>query len=282
MNKVYQYRKFIQWGQYIFPAVCAIFAAFWAFMGVALYSLRSMSTRSSSPFQSGILVTTLCTAIIFVIEGIVIWYLYYRLAGVRVIFEDDSLIYKHRTGEMKIYFTGITKIGLPSIPYVGGWITINAGKEKIRLTVAIEEMADFVQTLKASLDKNGLANRYEEAKLFGFLKTAVFADQSWDRIYVIFWKFILAIIIYILLGIGIATISNYIGGILWILFSFVYPTLVYGCTEFVFARHIARTAVRDQFFSPARDIAYENSVYRVAIIISSVIYFILALVMIFI
>ncbi|MBI5351861.1 MAG: hypothetical protein HZB50_04410 [Chloroflexi bacterium] len=282
MSKVYQYRKHIQWGQYVIAIFFSVFIIFWIFMGVKISFLSTPTPEPFySQFQSMILVMMVCGGIIFVIEGVLLWYLYYRLAGVRVVIENDAIIYRHRKGETKIKFDKITKIGLPSIPYLGGWITIIAGKEKIRLTVVVREIGDFIQTLKASLDNIGLANRYNEPKLFLFLKTAVFSDQSWDRIYSLFWKLIVATLGMGLLGIGIAKISE-TGEFFWILLSFVFPTLVYIITEIVYAIRIAKTSIRESFFVPPRDVAYENSVYKVTSVIGIIIYLIMALILMFV
>lgn len=281
MSKVYQYRKHIQWGQYIIAVIFSLFIAAWVFGGVKLFLLSSTQDYLPSSYKITMLTIMACGMIVFIVEGFFLWYLYYRLAGVTVIIEDDAVIYRHRGGETRINFAKITKIGLPSIPYLGGWITVVAGKEKIRLTVVISEIGDFVQTLKASLDKIGLAERYNESKLFLFLKTAVFSDQSWGRIYSLFWKLIVATLGIGGLGIATTTISRN-GGFFWVLFSFVFPTLVYIFTEIVFGIRIARTSIRESFFVPPRDVAYENSVYKLALVISIIIYLIMALIMIFV
>lgn len=282
MSKVYQYRKHIQWGQYVIATFFSVLIIFWIFMGVKLSFFSSPTSNPFSlRFQSMMLTMMVCGGIIFVVEGVLLWYLYYRLAGVRVVIENDTIVYRHRKGETKIDFDKITKIGLPSIPYLGGWITIIAGKEKIRLTVVVSEIGDFVQTLKASLDKIGLADRYNEAKLFLFLKTAVFSDQSWDRIYSLFWKFIVATLG--VGGLGIATtIISRNSGFFWILLSFVFPILVYTFTEIVFGIRIAKTSIRESFFVPPRDIVYENSVYKVASIVGVIAYLITTLIIVFV
>lgn len=280
MNKIYQYRKHIQWGQYVLGVIFSIFIIVWVFFGVKLFLLPPASNGVSSPFQTAILAIMACGTILFIAEGFFVWYLYYRLAGVKIIVENESVIYKHRGGETIINFDEITKIGLPSIPYLGGWITIVAGKEKIRLTVVVSEIGDFVQTLKASLDKIGFANRYNESKLFLFLKTAVFSDQSWDRVYSLFWKLVVATLCIGFLGIGVAKISGN-GGFFWTLLSFVFPTLVYVLTEIIYVVRIAKTSIRESFFVPPRDVAYENSVYKVVSVIGIIIYSIMTLIIMF-
>lgn len=285
MSKVYQYRKHIQWGQYVIAIFFSVLIIFWIFIGVKFSFFSSPTSEPFfSRFQSVMLTMMVCGGIIFVVEGVLLWYLYYRLAGVRVVIENNAIIYRHRKGETRINFDKITKIGLPSIPYLGGWITIIAGKEKIRLTVVVSEIGDFVQTLKASLDKIGLADKYNESKLFLFLKTAVFSDQSWDRIYSLFWKLLVATLGVGGLGIATTTISGNSGffGFFWVLLSFVFPTLVYLFTEIVFNVRIVKTSIRESFFVPPRDVAYENSVYKLTSVIGVIIYLIMALIMVFV
>ena len=83
-----------------------------------------------------------------------------------------------------------------------------------------------------------------------------------------------------LLGFSITKISGS-GGFFWVLLSFIFPSLVYIGTEIVYGIRIARTSSRESFFVPPRDIAYENSVYKVATIVGIIIYLIMALMMIF-
>ncbi len=281
MSKVYQYRKHIQWGQYVLAVLFSIFILAWVFFGIKLFLQLPNSDYLPSSFRITILAIVACGTIFFIAECFFIWYLYYRLAGVRVTLEEDYVSYKHRGGETKIEFANITKIGLPSIPYLGGWLTVVSEKEKIRLTVVVSEIGDFVQTLKASLDKIGLANRYNESKLFLFLKTAVFSDQSWDRIYSLFWKLFVATLG--IGGLGIATpVMSRNGGSFWILFSFVFPTLLYIVTEIVFGVRIAKTSIRASFFVPPRDLAHENSVYKATSVIGIIVYLIMALIVMFV
>lgn len=282
MSKVYQYKKHIQWGQYMIPAFFSILFVLYMFLMVTLsiYCLPP-SGWVNSPITFTILFAVIFGGSIIVVEGFLCWYLYYRLAGVRITIENDGIIYQHRKGENRIDFDKITKIKLPSMRYVGGWITIVAGKEKIRLTVVVNEIGDFVQTLKASLDNAGLSNRYNESKLFRFLKTAVYSDQSWSRGYFLFWKMMLATFGLGLFGVAISIASDKVG-FLWIFFSFIFPTLLYLFTEIVFGLRIARKSVKESFFVPPRDAAYENRVYKEVFMTGIIIYLILALVLVFV
>lgn len=281
MSTVYQYKKHIHWGQYVIPVFFSILFILYVFMVVTLCVdclplLGRVYSPSKFMFLFVVLFLIICGGVIIVVESFLLWYFYYRLAGVRITIENDGIIYQYRKGEKRIDFDKITKIKLPSIRYVGGWITIIAGKEKIRLTVVVNEIGDFVRTLKASLDSNGLSYRYDESKLFRFLKTAVYSDQSWSRGYFLLWKMILATFGLTLLGVGIALASDNVG-FFWTLFSFVFPMLLYLFTEIIFGVRIAKKSVRESFFVPPKDTAYENRVYKVVFMAGIIIYLTLAL-----
>lgn len=280
MSKTYQYRSHIRWGQYIFFVFILLAIFVGANFGIAAYNLRLAFNPSSQTSILDILMMSSCGIFLFT-EATVIWYIFYRMAGVKVILNEDSVIYKHRSGEKKIDFEKITKIKLSSIPYIGGWIMIIAGKDKIRLTVVLSEIGNFVLNLKASLDKLGLVSRYDESKLFLFLKTAVFSDQSWERFYSIFWKLILTTIVSGLLGIGVTKISGMRESFL-IFLSFIYPVSLYAATEIPFGRRIAKLSNRESFFVPPRDTNYEKTVYKVALIVGIAVYFIMGLIMVFV
>lgn len=282
MNKEYRYRSQIRWGQYIIPIVTLVtIVLLGGFVTVAIFMMPP-GLGFPNLLRTGMFWILAVIIVLLAAEGSLGWFLFYRMAGIRVSFENDVIVYKYRRGEKRIKLESITAIKLSTIPYLGGWMIIISGKEKIRLTVVLEEIGDFIQTLKASLDRLGLSNRYNESKLFLFLKTAVLADQSWDRIYSLFWKLIFVAIGNGLIGFLIASIF---GGnqFFWIILyiSAIYPILVYLGTEIAFARRIAKTSVKESFFVPKREIVYENSVYKKFAIIGGLIYFAIAILILF-
>ncbi len=280
MSKTYQYKSHIRWGQYIF-FVFILLAIFLAVnIGIAAYNLR-LAFNPSSPISILDILIMSSLGLILIAEATALWYIFYRMAGVKLILNEHSVIYKHRNGEKKIDFEKVTKIKLPYIPYFGGWIMIIAGKDKIRLTVVLNEIGNFVLNLKASLDKLGLASRYDESKLFLFLKTAFYSDQSWERFYSIFWRLILTTIVSVLLGFGITKVTGMRESFL-IFLSFIYPISVYAATEIPLGIRIARLSNRESFFVPPRDINYEKSVYKVALIVGVAVYFIMGLIIVFV
>jgi hypothetical protein len=212
---------------------------------------------------------------ILLLEGILLWYLFYRLAGICVSINDDAILYKYRRGEKRIQFDSISRLKFPSLPYIGGWVKITSKNDKIRLTVVVEDIGDFLQELKASLDNRGLSDRYDEVKFFRFLKTAVYSDQSWARFYSAFWKLILVTILNAAIGFAFAALGKVgpLERVLWITISTLWPTIIYLGTEVIFGQRIARQSTKASFTCPPRDTVYEMVVYRKAVLLGILLYF---------
>lgn len=276
MNKEYRYRKHIHWCQYIFPIFYGILiAGVWGVFGMVILTKKF-------PLILELVLPPAILSFILLSLGIFLWYLFYSMASIRVSFNDEGIVYKDRGGEKKIPFENIQCLKFPSIPYTGGWVKIISKERTIRLTLVFENIGGFLQELKASLDKRGLSDRYDRAKLFRFLKTAVCADQSWARAYKIFWKLVLITVFTITAGFILVIltkfpISRVSLGKAWIMLSALWPTIVYTAGEIVFARQIAKKSDEKSFTFPRRDTIYEKAVYQKTIFLGTLIYFGIAL-----
>jgi len=265
MSQEYRYRSHIRWGQYAIPV-------FFAGVTGLLWHLAESRLIPVDP-ELGLTLrpALLAFSITLLVVGAPVWYLFHHLAGISVTIEDDAIIYRYRTGEKRIGLGSILRVRFGSIPYLGGWVKIVSEKHKIRLTVVLEDIGGFLQELKASLDSERLSDRYDEAQFFRFLKTAAFSDQSWARLYSIFWKLVLFELLGSLTGLAFAALGD--GSLyLWVLLSALWPVAVYSCTEILFGRRLAREAVKESFTFPRRDIDYERAVYRKAILIGASLY----------
>ena len=127
MGKEYRYRRHLFWCQnYIIPIVFGMTILFmWVAVGV-------LSLASSAPSIDFVLDGISFTGV-FLLQGLVLWYISYRLTGVRVSISEGAIKYKNRTGEIRIRPSEITKIQFPSIRYAGGWIKIISAENTIRL-----------------------------------------------------------------------------------------------------------------------------------------------------
>jgi hypothetical protein len=261
MSKEYRYRKHIRWGQYFVPA---FFGVLFLIILAPIASLISIMRQIDS-LLSVILIIEL---LFFLLAGAGSWYLYYRLAGVSVSIDEKGVVYKYRGGIKYLPFESL-RIESASIKYAGGWAKLISGKDTIRLTVVIENIGKFLQDLKTALDSRGLSDHYDPQKLFGFIKTAVASDQSWERLYIVFGKLYLSISV-----VCITLVNGYIFGAIqwgiffilaWGLFTLFWATGAYVIAEIILMRKIAKESNEQSFAFPPRDLEYEKQVFNKAI-----------------
>jgi len=256
MSKEYRYRKHIRWGEYAI-------LAFFALLFLLMIGLSGFFVWKSRVVFLAIIPVIL--AFVFLVEGGLLWYLYYRLAGTMVSINDDVLIYKNRKSEKRFPIESIY-LEFSSIKYFGGWLKIKTNTDTIRLTVVLEDISGFLQELKTAIDNKQLSNHYDSHKLFGFLKTAASSDQSWERAYALFGKMFLMI-----LDIGIAIFTGYVFGtipsfgliiaVFWVGFSIFWITTAYTIAEIILMRQIAKKSNEGAFTFPPRDLSYEKLVF---------------------
>jgi hypothetical protein len=205
--------------------------------------------------------------------------MYYRLAGVAVSLDNNGVVYKYRGGVKHLPFETI-RIESASIRYTGGWLKLISGKDVFRLTVTMEGIGYFIQELKTALDSRGLSSHYDPQKLFGFMKTAAYSDQSWDRLYVVgkLYLIILVVAITVANGYVFGTIKwGFIWAIGWGIFSMFWATGVYLIAEIKLGRKIAKESSGQSFAFPKRDLVYEKFVYDQAIKWGGWLYFFISL-----
>ena len=268
MAKEYRYRRHIFWMQYYIIPILTGIAIFFIWVGLGV-SLLVSSTPPINLALDGISFTGVA-----LLEGLVLWYICYRLTGVSVSISEGVIIYKSRTGENRIRPDEITRIQFPSIRYGGGWIKIVSAAKTIRVTVVVEEIGRFLKELKELLDDTGHSHRYEHQKFFNFLKTATFSDQSWDRFYLIFWRMLLAAFIFGIMGIIFAMVGDFglLGMAAWLQLSTLWPILVWVAVEIAFSRKIAKESDKETFVCPSRDVVYERAVAFKASLAGLIIY----------
>lgn len=264
MSNQYQYRKHLTYIRNIFPIFIAVILVF---LGVLIVINRpSIIVISMFSFFS----------IFMILFSVFIWIFYGRFTLVKVSIDSDAIIYTNYKGDTIIKYEDITEIKFPSLNYLGGWIEIKTAKKTIRLTVVIENIHTFLLELKCELDKRGLANKYNYDKYFMFLKTSIYSDDSWRRVYNIWWKLFLSTILAI--GISVATGILLDFGIilgLTVFLSFVIPTIVYLITEIIFGRRVAKLSDKNSFYIPEPDLQYEASINKKAVLWGSLAFIII-------
>jgi len=114
--------------------------------------------------------------LLLTLEGIVIRYVYSKLASTIITLTDEGILFINNKENKHIKYEEITKLEYPSVKYIGGWIKIHSTIKNIRLTVVLKDFHEFLITLKERLDEHGLSDRYKGNKLFKFLKTSTYSE----------------------------------------------------------------------------------------------------------
>ncbi len=273
MSKEYRYRKHIRWGQYVSPVICFICCS--GMLVTPLFCLMHESSASlfkvlSEELLAQLSILYLVLFLEIFLFGILLWYVSYRQAGVCVSFDDEGVIYRYRGSEQRIEFNDMSRIVFPSSPCLDGWLKIVSPNATIRLTVLLEGIDDFLLELKAALDSRELSDRYDRARFFRFLKAATYLDQSWARLYSVWWKVVLLTLLnaavgYVFFIFGLETVW-------WIVLSAGWPLVVWGVVEIIFMRRVAKLSVEESFTCPPRDLAYERAVNRKAVLLGALFY----------
>lgn len=259
MKKEYRYRAHIRWGQYV------IFSFF---------LLLSLPFFIGAIFADSTAILNLTIAITFLAEGILLGFLYHRLAVTRISFDEQGINWHRGRNRTHLSFEEISKLSFPSVSYLGEWIKIVSKNKKLRLTVVLENISGFLAELKSALDDRGLSERYDQTKFFKFVKTATYCDQSWERLYSFFWKLLALSGLTTILGLAFATLngSSFWDTLVWTIASLLWPTAVWFVAEIVLMRRFAKLYDKDSLICPPRDIPNEKALSYKAVLWGALIY----------
>lgn len=270
MEKHYVYRKHLRILQKAIPAVLGVLAALLA-LGIIL--LIVLLGEEDAVIKIAIAVTGGVGILFLAAEAAVIWFFFRRFANISVTLTEDTLIYKNIKGITKIPLDQIQRLEFPSVKYLGGWVKIVYPGGNIRLTVVLEKIGDLIKELKDALDKREKQSTYNSKTMFNFYKTATYSDQSWERLYEVFPKLVVACVLNLLIEIGacIAT-GQWQGMELWIAVSAVLPVLIWGIAELVMMAKSASMSFEYYFEVAPRDKSFEKKIYIAFFTLYAVLY----------
>lgn len=219
--------------------------------------------------------------LIFTIEIVILYFiLFSRFKSISVTLTEDVIIYTNSKSQKVIPYATIEKLQFPSIKYTGGWVKIVYQGGTIRLTVVLEDIGDFISKLKEKLNENDRAQVYDENKLFAFYKTAVFSDESWDRVYHFYKTYIAINFISILISILILRFDNlsmnnkgYLYG------SVLAPLAGLLLSEILIGMRIKKRVDREQLTIMTRDITFEQKAYHILVPVCTCGYFVFLIVL---
>lgn len=272
MNKTYFYRKHLRAPfKYMMLVVAVIF------LGVILMSFGLMITddQGMNGTLIGIISIVILVAFLVVSGEMLLMYLLLmkRFKSISIMLTAEGIEYVNAKKKIFIPYEDIVKLEFPSIKYTGGWAKIVYKGGNVRLTVVLEHIGDFISDLKEKMNEREMAYVYNEKKLFSFFKTAVFADESWERLYrnsklqvATHFLCIIATTIILLLH------GNSSDNQLLIIGSVVAPLLGYLVSEVILGAKVRKRVNKQEFRVLPRNPEYEKKVFNIAIIGFSVAY----------
>lgn len=273
MDKKYIYRKHLREPSKYLGALFLFFLIVYIIFSLAIF----FSNRVTVEEIIILLIGGIAVILIVGLEYIILYFtVFKRFKIINVSLTEEGIVYKNLKKDIRIKYSDIIKLKFPSIKYTGGWIKIVYNGGSIRLTVVLENIGDFLKSLKEKLDEEDMGHVYNEKAMYNFYKTAEFSDQSWARLY----EYSKKIAIFILCNIFIAFIaiiikSNLEYTIILFAISIMCPLITFIIAEIIIGRVIAKKAKREEFFVPHRDKLYELKVYKLAFGIYSIIYLIM-------
>lgn len=272
MNQTYLYRKHLRT-----PLSFLMIYAGAFMLGIALLTFGFFLTdKKGVDAQLGIIISVvlLFTFVVVAIEFTILYFvLFRRFQSISVTLTEDTIIYTNAKSRKIIPYRDIVSLQFPSMKYAGGWVKINYHGGTIRLTVVLEEIGDFISKLKEKLDEKGMAQCYNEKKLFSFYKTAVFSDESWDRVYRYFKSYILISYLSIIVDTIILRFSN----VEWDNKALIFGSLLAPLTglvlsEILIGRKVRRRADRDKLTLLPREKSFEQKAYAILVPLCTCIY----------
>jgi hypothetical protein len=214
--------------------------------------------------------------LIFTIEIVILYFLLFRrFKSISVTLTEDAIIYTNAKTQKVIPYATIEKLSFPSIKYTGGWVKIVHQGGTIRLTVVLEDIGDFISKLKEKLTEIDRDQVYDENKLFSFYKTAVFSDESWDRLYHNYKSYFVVNIISILISILILRFNNIAMNHKAYLYGSLFAPLAgFLLSELLIGMRIKKRVAREQLTLLSRDITFERKAYHILVPVFTCGYFI--------
>lgn len=268
---MYRYRKHLR-GSFLNYCVGLIIFLSFVFLGVFGAILADGTKFKNIDFL--FLGYLIAGAFVFLLlEFTLLYFLFLkRFKYINVTLTEESIIYKNKKKKIIIPYDEITLIKYPSIKYTGGWIKIKYNGGKIRLTVVLENIGEFMYQLKTILDKRGKSNVYNEKKSFSFFKTASFSDESWDRLYTNIKYLIIIEYLSLLIIIFLAFSAMIQYGVFTVIGGFFAPLVGYVITEIIIGSRVSKRVVDGQFKLIPKDLNKEKNMIKIFTAVSTSLY----------
>lgn len=275
INTTYVYRKHLRQPVKCFFIIGGIILAFIILLstGLIITDFGSINTD----FLFIFLAVLLFISIIVSLELLLMYALFFkRFKYISVTLDEQGIVYTNIKEQIFIPYEDIRMIQFPSVKYMGGWTKIVHGNGKIRLTVVLENIGEFMGELKQKIDERNMMEVYNEKRFFSFYKTGVFADESWGRIYGNILTQVL--ICFICVVITIATLylqggSEYSNILMYA--SYIVPILGYLLSEIILGSLVHKRVVEDCYELLPRNEKLEKNIFMICNFGFAIIYLII-------
>ena len=211
---------------------------------------------------------------VFLVYDILILIFMRRFSTSSFVVTDDYIHFINNSKEIKWTYAEILILDSKSIKNTGGWLNIIPKEGKtLKVTVVLEDIAEFVRDIKTRLDNNDMSDKYNEEKLFKFYKTAAYSDDSWRRMY--FFAPIFALITLIQVIVAIITTATIKTDIMInpIFITIIVTMILYLIIELgVFAKKVGKETDSTNWNLPEIDIAYEKNKMKIPLFIQGVLF----------
>lgn len=274
MNQTYVYRKHLRtpFRYMLLAELIILLAPVTMIIGILMAEHKSLIVEKIIVVVIGMIVVF---AFFSLEMGVLYLILIKRFKSIRVTLTDDGIEYMNAKKKIMIPYEDIKKLEFPSIKYTGGWVKIIYKGGNIRLTVVLENIGDFICQLKERIDERTDERTdisiYNDKKLFSFLKTAVFADESWARLYKNIKVMLAAYFLLIICSTAVIllfgnTVNNkdFIMGSTW-------ATLAgYVFSEIIIGIQVKKRVLKEELKILPRKIEFEQKVFKLSMLIFTV------------
>lgn len=282
MNQTYVYRKHLRkpekfMGMLILFILVSMFAS-----SIAMTAARGV--KISGAILIVFIITLLIVLLFIGVELLIIYFAFFRrFKSISVTLTENELIYINSKKKMVIPYDDIKKLDFPSIKYTGGWMKIAYNGGNIRLTVVLENIGDMVRNLKDRLDERDMTYAYDEKKLFSFYKTAVFSDESWDRVYKNYKIMLVSAVAAFMASTAVVKISGNIKYLGHFLFLGMFSVLAaYILSEIIIGTKVKKRVDSDSLLLTDRETASEQKIFNICLLAGIVVFLVIVIVVSFI
>lgn len=278
MNQTYVYRKHLR-----SPFKYLLLMEVIVFVGVVIMLSGLIITDEQKMNGNSLIIGGIILLVVFLFisleMGLCYLLLMKRFKSISITLTEDAIVYTNSKARIIIPYLDIEKLEFPSIKYTGGWLKIIYKGGNIRLTVVLEHIGDFINELKEKMNEREMAHVYNEKKMFSFFKTAVFSDESWERLYQNYKFMLVTYYLCMILTIVILRFNgNSSDNRFYIFGSLLGPLLGYLISEIIIGIQVKKRVVREELRLLPRNPEFEQKVFKILLIGFSLGYLLILLV----